>query len=551
MRRLFCFSVAALLSVLLCSAGICAVGEDSVELRVVKGDKLIHICRKYLEKPGRWQEVARYNRMKNPDLIFPGDRVKIPVKLMAGVPVDGKITFIHGEVKVRKNEKAEWTTPNVGDPVSQGSRVTTGKASSAEITFADRNSIFLKPNTSLGITKSEKRGPSYSVGNFYLATGRAITRLKKATGSDSRINIDTPSAIASVRGTEFRVSVDDEASMRTEVLTGTVNVKAGESTVRLGEGEGTYVKKGTGPVTARKLLSAPKVVDLKPLYKELPLGFAFEAAPGLAAYRGLLAKDSDGRNVVDESVAVQGKPLEFVNVPDGTYYLFAQGIDELGIEGFTSEAYEIRLRANPLPPMIQGQGDEAEFIGKSVPFTWLKVRDAEKYHLQVARDAAFASVIEEKPDYTGLTYTTGALDYGGYYFRISSITADGYQAGWRTLPFRLVPPPPTPSLEKPKMSGQEILLTWRDLGEGITYHFQMAKDPEFNEIIVDRKLDKPVITLQKPKDKGVYYVRTSSIDRKMREGEFSPSQTFEIRGRAYLAAVGGAIVVLGALLLIP
>lgn len=551
MRRSFCFSVAAMLSILFCSAGICAVEEESVELRVVKGDKLIHICRKYLEKPGRWQEVARFNRMKNPDLIFPGDRVKVPVKLMAGVPVDGKITFLHGEVKVRKNEKAEWTTPALGDPISQGSRMTTGKASAAEITFHDRNSIFLKPNTALGITRSEKRGPSYSAGDFYLSTGRAVTRLKKATGSDSRINITTPSAIASVRGTEFRVSVDDEASMRTEVLTGTVNVKAGESAVRLSEGEGTYVKKGAVPVTARKLLSAPKVVGLKPLYNELPLGFTCEAAPGIASYRGLLAKDSAGRNVVDESVAGVGKPLEFVNVPDGTYYLFAQGVDEMGIEGFASEPYEVRLRANPLPPMIQGQGNEAEFIGKSAPFTWLKVKDAVGYHLQVARDAAFTSVIEEKPDYTGITYKTGALDYGAYYFRISSIAADGYQAGWRTLPFRLVPPPPTPSLEKPRMSGKEVLLTWRDLGEGITYHFQMAKDPKFNEVLVDRKLDKPLITLQKPKDKGVYYVRTSSIDRKMREGEFSPSQTFEVRGRAYLAAVGGAIVVLGALLLIP
>jgi hypothetical protein len=201
--------------------------------------------------------------------------------------------------------------------------------------------------------------------------------------------------------------------------------------------------------------------------------------------------------------------------------------------------------------MIRGKGEEAEFAGKSASFTWLRVEDAVKYHLQVAGDADFSSLIEERPDHAAITYTTGALDYGAYYFRISSVAADGYQAGWRTLPFRLVPPPPTPSLEKPTMSGKEVLLTWRDLGEGITYHFQMAKDPEFNEIIIDRRLDKPVITLQRPQVKGVYYVRTSSIDRKMREGGFSVPQTFEIRGRAYLAAVSGAIVVLGALLLIP
>jgi hypothetical protein len=537
--------------VLLCGSSFAAYEEDSVELRVEKGDKLIHLCRKYLEDPEKWREVAKFNRMKNPDLILPGQKMKIPVRLMPRVPMDGKVTFVYGDAKVQKVEKAEWVTLNLGDLVSQGSRMRTGKTSSVEVTFEDGNSIFMKSDATLGITTSEKRGSSYSVNNFYLTIGRVITKLKEATGSNSRIDISTPSAIASVRGTEFRVSTDEKASMRTEVLTGTVRVSAMERMVQLNEGEGTYVQKGAAPVPPRKLLPSPRPVDFKPIYKELPLKFTFEEMTGLSSVRGLLTKDREGRNVLDEKVVKQKESLEFFNLPDGTYYFFSQGIDELGIEGFQSQPYEVKLRANPLPPLIQTKGDEAEFIKKTAQFTWLKVKDSVMYHVQVAQDNGFTVIKEEKPDYKGESYETGALDYGTYYFRISSIAADGYEAGCsETLPFRLIPPPPAPPLEKPRVSEKEIFLKWRNLGEGITYHFQMAKDAEFKEMLVDKKLDKPEVTLQKPREPGVYHVRTSSIDRKNREGEFSASQSFEVEKRFPYGVLGGIAAAIALILLL-
>jgi len=552
-KKTIYFSVTSILCVLLFVPTIAAYEEDSVELRVEKGDKLIHICRRYLENPGKWPEVAKFNRMKNPDLILPGQRVKIPVRLLPGVPVDGKVTFVYGEAKVQKDEKAKWVTLNLGDVVSQGSRIQTGNVSSVEVTFEDKDSIFLKSNTALGITTSQKRGSTYRLNNFYLNPGRAITKMKEATGSESRIEINTPSAVASVRGTEFRVTVDQEASTRTEVLTGTISVSAMDKTFEVNQGEGTYIQKGAAPTVPRKLLPPPKPFDFKPIYKELPLKFTFEKMPGLSSVRGLLTNDREGRNVLEEKVIKQNETLEFVSLTDGTYYLFTQGIDELGIEGFQSQPYEVKLRVNPLPPLIQLKGDESEFIGKTAQYTWLKVKDAVKYHLQVAQDNGFTVIKEEKPDYQGDSYKTGTFDYGTYYFRISSIAEDGYEAGWSVVvPFRLIPPPPSPPLEKPRVSEKEIFLKWRNLGEGLTYHFQMAKDIEFMEIIVDKKLDKPEIILEKPKDAGVYHVHTSSIDKKDREGEFSPPQSFEIKEPFPYGVLGGIITAIGLfLLLIP
>jgi chemotaxis signal transduction protein/LysM repeat protein len=47
---------------------------------VVKGDTLWHIAKRYIHNPFRYPELARLSHIKNPDLIYPGNKVKIVYK---------------------------------------------------------------------------------------------------------------------------------------------------------------------------------------------------------------------------------------------------------------------------------------------------------------------------------------------------------------------------------------------------------------------------------------------------------------------------------------
>ena len=119
--------------------------------------------------------------------------------------------------------------------------------------------------------------------------------------------------------------------------------------------------------------------------------------------------------------------------------------------------------------------------------------------------------------------------------------------------FTVVPPPPSPPLEKPEIGKDMIRIKWKDLGQGITYHFQiqMAKDEEFREILLEEKLSKAEVTLQRPKEAGTYHVRTSAIDRGGYEGDFSPPQGFEIK-RRFPYALLGVVFTMGLIfLLVP
>jgi hypothetical protein len=158
------------------------------------------------------------------------------------------------------------------------------------------------------------------------------------------------------------------------------------------------------------------------------------------------------------------------------------------------------------------------------------VEDAASYHIQVAEDPEFSILREEKVGVLGESYKTGELDYKRYYFRVRSVAADGYEGDWSSVErIVVIPPPPSRDVEKPETGKRTIHLRWRPQGGIKTFHFQMARDREFKEILIDEKIDQASILVPKPKVPGFYYVRTSSIDSKGYEGEFSKPQSFELK----------------------
>ncbi|HYA14919.1 MAG TPA: LysM peptidoglycan-binding domain-containing protein, partial [Syntrophales bacterium] len=85
-----------------------AYNGETIEIKVIKRDTLIHICKKILEEPRKWPKIAKINRLRNPDLIFPGQTLIIPVSMLQGVPMDGVVTLASGEVKTQAKEGEEW-----------------------------------------------------------------------------------------------------------------------------------------------------------------------------------------------------------------------------------------------------------------------------------------------------------------------------------------------------------------------------------------------------------------------------------------------------------
>ncbi|MBN1142369.1 MAG: chemotaxis protein CheW [Deltaproteobacteria bacterium] len=64
-----------------------SAGAEEFTHIVVRGDTLWSIARDYLRDPLRYPELAKLSRIANPDLIYPGDRIRIQKKIPSGRPL--------------------------------------------------------------------------------------------------------------------------------------------------------------------------------------------------------------------------------------------------------------------------------------------------------------------------------------------------------------------------------------------------------------------------------------------------------------------------------
>ena len=85
-------------------------GDDDTKLiTIVKGDTLWDLCQEHLEDPLRWRELSKYNDFTNPHLIYPGEKLRIPLAMLkeAKVVAEEELAAQQAELERLKVELAE------------------------------------------------------------------------------------------------------------------------------------------------------------------------------------------------------------------------------------------------------------------------------------------------------------------------------------------------------------------------------------------------------------------------------------------------------------
>jgi len=507
--------------------------EQVIEIRVARGETLGSIARTYLADPGDWREVARINRLANPDVLTPGQVLIIPVRLLKEAPGGAVVTFVKGTAEVQAKEGAPWTPLVLGVKIPERSAVRTKEASSLEITFENGDSCFLRPQTTLGLSSLQKRGGSF-FHQLFLEMGKVVTRVRKATGAESRFEIRTPSAQCAARGTEFRTSVGADGMSRLEILEGAVAVEAAAKRVDVPAGYGTAVKPGEAPLPPRPLLGPPSPSFLEPIYKSFPTVISFERLAGAVSLAVSLFKDPDGKEEAVSSRIASGEAFRVSDIPDGIYYLFAQAFDDLGLEGMPTKGIEVRLRTHPLPPLIAAPIEGSRGRAGIMTFSWPEVEGANRYRIQLSPGNDFDRLLFDEV-LAGPLWTAKA-DAGTYYLRAASVAADGFEGAW-SAPLRLDVGPPlgAPLLDKPEVGRKDVFVGWKEMGQGLVYRCQVSSRQNFQTVIHDSLTKGLGLTFPKPRARGTYYVRVQALDPQGEESPYSPPQSFRIsRGLGFL-----------------
>lgn len=59
--------------------------DDTMLITIEKGDTLWDLCQEYLKDPLQWRELSKYNDFTNPHLIYPGEKLRIPIAMAKDV----------------------------------------------------------------------------------------------------------------------------------------------------------------------------------------------------------------------------------------------------------------------------------------------------------------------------------------------------------------------------------------------------------------------------------------------------------------------------------
>lgn len=159
-----------------------------------------------------------------------------------------QIVALAGQGQTRAPGTEPWSPAALAQQLAQGADVRTLALSSAALLLADRTQIRMSANAQLRLCESQ---PARTL--LELAAGRLWARTKK---EPAMLQLQTPAALAVVRGTDWDVEVDAAGRTTLTVLSGLVELSNPQGSVQLGPAEQGYVEPGQAPV--KRLLVRPR-----------------------------------------------------------------------------------------------------------------------------------------------------------------------------------------------------------------------------------------------------------------------------------------------------
>lgn len=495
-----------------------AQAEDWLYL-TTPGDTLIRIGQQYLKNPNDWSKLRILNRVPDPKALPANTRLRIPVELLKITPAPVLVTHVEGNVRARA-EGGAFRPLAVGDRLSSGETVLTGPLSFAGFKLADGSTLSQQPSSRLVFGRLAAYGKTGMVTTeLNLQSGRLEASASRQVAPAGGFKVVTPVAVAGLRGTEFRLNVDEAGkSLKSEVLEGAVGVAAADREVVVAERQGTVAEAGQPPQEPRPLLPAPSAHGLPDKVIDLPLRFAWQGTAGAKAWRSQIAADAQFRKIYLENLTDTPETEWRTHLPDGHYVLRLRAIDAAGLEGVNLD-HPMELDARPLPPAMTSPEEGMRHYQETVAFSWLAPEEANGYLLQISPSRAFpaAQTTERKLDAAPRHSET--LPAGGYYWRMASLDDKGMAHGWSApRHFRVQPLPVAPKGEASADNGKAGF-NWQAVSGAERYEFQLNTQQDFASPVAQQTLAATSVGLDlKP---GRYFWRVRGLEAGGQAGAWS------------------------------
>ena len=511
------------------------------------GDNLWDITEKHLTHIRFAKHLQSLNKIEDPWHILPGTRLRIPLDWVRLQPASARVVEVQGKVSARRARGKQSVSVVPGIELLIGDVLTTGPDASTLIEFGDGSRMLVEPDSELVFDMLRAYGSSGFVDTrIRLNKGRTEHRVSPRFGRDGpRYEIITPAATSAVRGTTYRMgSSDTGETSATEVLGGSVKLEAAGDSRLIPEGFGLLARRNEPPAPPRRLLEPPNFEHAPPVFDRVPVQMELPAVAGASSYRVQVA-DTEQFRILRYDRMLKSPRVRDLNLPDGRYVLRQRGVDEKGLEGLDGYL-RFTIDARPEPPILVGPAADTRFTGDRIELAWARPEGAAAYHLQVSRDPAFTNTLLDETEVTDERFPLKELSLpGDYFWRVATRNEQG-----ETGPFgdsqRFKRLADAPELEVSGIEDEAIVFRWSRGLSGDSYDFQFARDPDFSDILLSKRLQQPSYRMDRPQS-GSYFLRVRTVDAAGDPGPFGTTQRVQIPPASYWPLVIPVIMVLIAL----
>lgn len=170
--------------------------------------------------------------------------------LSTAVAQTATLADVSGVVQVLPAGTDAWQLAEPGSRITPGDSIRTGASSAVTLAFFDGSATTLDAETEVTVSQLFSRRDGHDkIIILHQWVGRTRNRVQRLLDPASRFEIETPTAVTAVRGTEFTVEVMPNGATRVAVDEGLVEVAAQGTTVELQPGEATTVQPDSLPAT--------------------------------------------------------------------------------------------------------------------------------------------------------------------------------------------------------------------------------------------------------------------------------------------------------------
>ena len=431
-------------------------------------DTLIHFGKRHLINPDDWRILQKLNRIKDPYRMPVGSKMRVPLRLVKQGPASAEVILASGAAYILSADKSRRLV-DVGQQLNVGDELQTTDKSKLNIRFADGSVLTMQANSTLKLdTLSMYSGGGMVDTKLRLQQGKVDVEANPKKVRGNQMQIFTPTAVAAVRGTEFRVSTDAH-TVRQETLDGQVALSAAGEEVAVKKGYGSLSENGQAPQPPVLLLPAPDTKSLPVKLTALPITFTVPAQKDAVAWIGKIYKEAQLDTVLAESES-QTSRLDFGDLDDGQYYLQVRAKDNKGFEGYDA-THLFTLKARPFAPQALSPRQAEIVTDSKPPFSWSTVDGTKTYLVELAKDAEFKHLLQAEQVASNQFIPKNALQTGEYFWRLASVNDDDIGPYSSVNHFKYKPKPPAPDISQlvAKVENNRAYITTIDPPPGFVY----------------------------------------------------------------------------------